>query len=36
MIKEDCDFIIRARGLPWSASKEDIEEFFSGLILNGL
>jgi hypothetical protein len=36
MIKDDCDLIVRARGLPWSATKEDIAQFFSGLTLTNI
>ncbi|CAB3993495.1 heterogeneous nuclear ribonucleo H3-like isoform X2, partial [Paramuricea clavata] len=35
MIKDDCDLIVRARGLPWSATKEDIAQFFSGCEIQG-
>ena len=34
MLKEENELIVRARGLPWSATKEDIAEFFSGVKLN--
>lgn len=28
---EECqDLILRARGLPWSATPEDVENFFAG------
>ena len=31
MNQDDCeDLVLRARGLPWSATAEDVEKFFSG------
>lgn len=30
---EENDFIVRVRGLPWSAKEAEIKEFFSGINL---